>query len=325
MQLRIISQVLFLLLSVPLIAGAAVVKPYAYVGSDLRTIGHVDGLTAIGSCAYAGAALEEAVVPDGVKRIGNHAFAGCKSLWRAVIPEGVTVIEPYTFSGCTSLDEVTLPSTVTVIGEGAFSASGLSRVDLSGCTALKEIGAACFAGCDALREVVLPEGVLAVGDDAFFGCGALEVLALPRSLTVLGARSLACVDKLGVLGLPASLAMIGDNAMERMDCLTGIDAAGVEVVPMLGDEVWRGLDCGSIWLSVAPGLRDTYASTPQWCDFHISSGTVAVEPVVSAGRPVTKAFYTISGMALASEPESGVYIEVTLSADGSVSVKKIIR
>lgn len=299
------------------VSQAATVPDYAYTGDTaIKTLSFENDVTAIGEGAFAGSSLETACMPEGVTEIGAFAFADCRSLTRAVIPEGVKAIRKGTFRGCTSLREVALPSTIEIIEDDAFAATSVESVDLRECGNLLAIGDRCFAGCDRLRYISFPENLISLGDASFFRCTSLNDITLPESLQYIGDCGLACMEGIVTLRLPASLGYIGSNAMERMDRLSGIDAIWVKDVPRLGEDVWHGLDCHDIWLSVAPRMHDAFSLTPQWQDFNITGGTVSTVPVHEAAAGIKDVkIYRISE----------IDIKVTTYTDGSRRVEKILK
>lgn len=298
-------------------SSAAEVSEYAFTGDTTIRQPVLDGdVTAIGEGAFAGSSVERAVIPDGVTEIGAFAFADCRSLVSVSIPEGIAILPEGLFRGCTSLREVTLPSTLTAIEAEVFAATAIERIDLSGCVSLRTLGDRCFAGCKSLHLISLPEGVTGIGDAALFGCTTIPDIILPESVQHLGDCSLACLPTITTLRLPASLGYIGSNAMEGMNRLSGIDATWVNDIPSLGNDVWYGLQQSDIWLSVAPRLRDTFLSAPQWHEFNISAGTVStVLPTTATSEIKNISVYRISE----------IEIIVTDYTDGSRRVEKILK
>jgi surface antigen bspA len=298
-------------------ASAVTIPEYAYTG-DMSISGPVigDGVTAIGEGAFAGSGVQTAIIPAGVKNIGAYAFADCHKLVKAEIPEGVTVLHAGTFRGCTSLREVSLPSTLEKIESDVFAATALESIDLSRCTRLRAIGERSFAGCEALRSIKLPDNITRIENSAFFGCMALNEMDFPTSLLYIGDCALACTGNISMIHLPASLCRIGSNAMEGMMSLSGIDGSDLKRVPALGDNVWYGLPQHDIRLTVPAQLRDTFLSSPQWCEFNIIGNTGAiVSPTTTDSGIKSVMHYRVSE----------IDITVTIFNDGTRRVDKILR
>ena len=145
------------------------------------------------------AELTSITIPSSVERIEPMTFQYCSSLTSIVIPEGVTSIGWQAFLGCTSLSSVSIPSTVTTVEVNAFS----------NCTALNDvyitdIAAYCaipfkyytssplyyakhlYLNGEEVKELVIPQGVTAIDNYAFYNCRSLNSVTLPSSLTSIG-------------------------------------------------------------------------------------------------------------------------------------------
>ena len=145
------------------------------------------------------AELTSITIPSSVERIEPMTFQYCSSLTSIVIPEGVTSIGSQAFLGCTSLSSVSIPSTVTTVEVNAFS----------NCTALNDvyitdIAAYCaipfkyytssplyyakhlYLNGEEVKELVIPQGVTAIDNYAFYNCRSLNSVTLPSSLTSIG-------------------------------------------------------------------------------------------------------------------------------------------
>ncbi len=67
-----------------------------------------------------------------IEEIGAYAFNGCTMLSIVRISESTehnAFIRDYAFAGCTSLSEITLPANIVTIATGAFSQSGLVKIN----------------------------------------------------------------------------------------------------------------------------------------------------------------------------------------------------
>ncbi len=143
---------------------------------------------------------EEIVIPDKIARcpvtaIESEAFRSCKSLKRIGLPEALRRIAPKAFTYCSSLESIAIPKSVTSIGSEAFY----------GCTSLdtvyiEDIGAWCnisFTGFystpmhyatelylngSPVTDLVIPDGVTAIKDMAFYSWEGLESISIPSSV-----------------------------------------------------------------------------------------------------------------------------------------------
>lgn len=132
-------------------------------------------------------ALRTVVLPDNITGIAQGAFAGCEQLTDITLPATLQNIGDYAFSGCTGLTALTFSTALRTIGNYAFDkCSGLARLDLSGCTSLREIGARAFSLNTSATQVQLPASTSRIGDGAFAGCSRLQEVSLPASSVTLG-------------------------------------------------------------------------------------------------------------------------------------------
>lgn len=127
--------------------------------------------------------------PDttGKKMAGYGIFADTavsKMVWEE--PESWTEIPELTFNACGYIEkaEDVLPltnggnNTLKAIGKAAFLYSGIKSVDLTGCTAITEIGSKKSNGNISSSE-----------PGAFQGCYSLKTVKMPKSYYTLGERS----------------------------------------------------------------------------------------------------------------------------------------
>ena len=126
-------------------------------------------LTSIGNNAFSGCSglTGTVTIPASVTEIGKNPFASCRNLEGIVVEkgnseyyiEGNCLIEKSTKTLIIGFNNSTIPSDIKIIGGYAFyGCSGLTGVDLSGCTSLTSIESFAIYGCSALKSVVFPEG-----------------------------------------------------------------------------------------------------------------------------------------------------------------------
>lgn len=249
-------------------------------------------VTSMGGSVFNGCeGLVSVTMPASITTVSAKTFYNCKSLADVAMSPALTAIADRAFAGCTSLSSVGVPSTVRVIGAEAFSHSGLREIDLSGCRALDSIGERAFADNLSLETVRLPYRVKSIGNATFFNDVALSSINIPASVTTIPAYSfkstalssveldddVTTIDKYAFFGMeqvfewrvPSSLNYIGDNAFEGWKMLNAINATAPAEVPELGSDVWAGIDCSRVNLTVPEELVDSYSSAPQWQDFSI--------------------------------------------------------
>lgn len=224
--------------------------------------------------------LKTASVPAGVT-IEGYVFSDCTSL-ESVNLNGATVIPEYTFRGCTSLTSYTFDANIQTIGEGAFYGSGLTNLDLTGATALTSVGKAAFADCKSLTSVTFDADAKGITIDtgAFFGCSALSSITLP-AVSSLSDFVLTNTSSIENITLPASLTSLGENAMAGMTSLTNIDASALSSVPTPGEDVWRNVEQGSVFVETTDATKASFKAADQWTNFKYDNTSTSADNLLA--------------------------------------------
>ncbi|MBD5544030.1 MAG: leucine-rich repeat protein [Lachnospiraceae bacterium] len=194
-----------------------IIKEAAFANcSSLVTIGEEQdanklpaSVSAIGNNAFKGCgSLVNIKVQKNSSQVelGDGIFEECLKLTTVELPDSIDSIPSRTFfnAGVTSLTIGTVPnklvsSTLEKIGARSFFGCQIEELDLSGCSALKEIGGWAFAGQDTdasvpanqrekskkdvqLKKVILPEGLeaLFINSGAFCLASQFTTLATPN-------------------------------------------------------------------------------------------------------------------------------------------------
>ncbi|MDE6440607.1 MAG: leucine-rich repeat protein [Bacteroidales bacterium] len=134
----------------------------------------------------------------------------------------VTAIRNGAFGYCTGLTSVTIPNSVTSIGEGAFEqCAGLKSVYYTGnisqwCGIDRKLwisfGWDLYIDDVKVTDLMIPEGVTAIGECAFFCCTGLASVTLPESVTSIGWNAFGACSGLTSVMLPESVDSIGVTA-----------------------------------------------------------------------------------------------------------------
>ena len=256
-----------------------------YNCSKLTSIEIPNSVTSIGDSALEHCSkLTSIEIPNSVTSIGSLAFRGCSSLTSVTIGDSVTSIGYYAFSSCYSLTSVTIGDSVTSIGESAFAGcyklvevynksslnitkgnssygdvgyyalniytktSGASKLstdnngyiiytngsdkilvgyngsetDLilpNGITAIYNYA---FYNCNKLTSIKIPNSVTNIGYDAFYGCYSLTSIEIPNSVTSIGDYAFAGCSSLTSIEIPDSVTSIGDSAFYYCSSLTSV-------------------------------------------------------------------------------------------------------
>lgn len=171
-------------------------------------------LRRIGGRAFHGCtSLLDISLPERTVSLGEHAFFNCVKLTELQLPQSLLHISERAFAHCKSLRKVYFPASLRTLAKEAFeSCASLSDVDLSGATALSEIGAGCFRQCTSLTVVHLPPSLIAIGNDAFYGCSGLAKVAIPSSVNTIGCRAFYSCDHSLNLDVPEALQSVGQGS-----------------------------------------------------------------------------------------------------------------
>lgn len=186
------------------ISGTGAMKNYSRVNSkspwysyrsQFQSVVIEEGITSIGEFAFYNCnSLTDITLPDSLISIGEHAFYDCLSLTDITLPDNLTNIRAGAFWNCESLTEILIPDSVTSISNGAFFlCDNLAEILVSknnsvytsqdGVLFNKEMDKLIIYPEGKEGICVVPEGVTAIGDKAFFHCYRFTEIILPDSLT----------------------------------------------------------------------------------------------------------------------------------------------
>lgn len=152
--------------------------------------------------------LSNVNIGNSLKDMGDAPFTGCTSLtsigsstndfvcYNGIVysenPDGTyNIVEVLSARGKTVgsqkirvSEEDPYLSNVSTISPGAFeNCDGLTGVDFTGMTLLKEVPDACFRDCDKMNQVVLPDNIKSIGHNAFAGCmEGIEIVIYGREV-----------------------------------------------------------------------------------------------------------------------------------------------
>jgi hypothetical protein len=222
---------------------------YGATGLNSVNLAACTALTSIGNSAFKNTALTSVTFPASLQSIGNDAFddatalnsvnlAACTALTSigdnafrntaltsVTFPASLQTIGGYAFSGTTALtSSVTLPASLQSIGVMAFQNSGITSVDMSGCTTYTTINEMAFHSATSLQSVDFPPNLQSIGDDAFRNT-ALVSVELPATLKSIGQRAFQEIAALVWVKWPTapSAATVGLNAFYNAANLTRVE------------------------------------------------------------------------------------------------------
>ena len=212
------------------------------------------GLTEIAEEAFRSCeSLTSVTLPASLKVIDKYAFVYCTALTGINLPEGLTTIDVSAFGACNSLGNVVFPASLTTLGQGAFSVTAFTSLEIP--AGLTDIGRQAFDripdltsivvdpanpvydsrdNCNALIETatntlmrgcsttVIPNTVTALSDYAFAGASGITSLNIPASVKKLGGGAFGECPDLESAYIPATVDSIGLSLLRVCPKLTSI-------------------------------------------------------------------------------------------------------
>lgn len=275
--------------------------------NSLESVAFPASVKALGVNAFAdcGALKLADISAAALEDVPAGAFARCAALAEASLPS-VAEIGASAFAGCKALTAVEFPKSLKKIDERAFYGSGLAAADLAPCPTLGEIGAWSFAACGDLasarstapRRLLLascpPVARLSDLSLAAIGGTADASLTLPEGVEI-GDYAMAGWKGIQLLTLPETTGRIGTEAMAGWTDLATIDGLNAVEVPLLGEEVWKGIDPSGVLLRVYDTKADDFKAADQWKDFRFDIVT-GVDDAAADGAGRLRAWF--EGMTL---------------------------
>ena len=264
---------------------------------NLETVELPGTVTSIGRDAFASSALRHITLPNGLKSIEWAAFACCDSLESVSLPETLTTIKEHAFAECHRLKELFIPRGVDSIASGFINGSDSlmslvvdpenptydSRSDcnaiiltsenklITGCPAavipegVTAIGDNAFWGIDIPETFLIPNTIISIGNHAFHGFGIIN-LELPESTQWIGESAFELCQSLTSLTLPASLTHIGDKAFFHCRQLRNVKVYLAEPL-VISENVFESMAYEGGTLHVPVGCVEKYRAADGWKRF----------------------------------------------------------
>ena len=273
---------------------------------NLETVELPGTVTSIGRDAFASSALRHITLPNGLKSIEWAAFACCDSLESVSLPETLTTIKEHAFAECHRLKELFIPRGVDSIASGFINGSDSlmslvvdpenptydSRSDcnaiiltsenklITGCPAavipegVTAIGDNAFWGIDIPETFLIPNTIISIGNHAFHGFGIIN-LELPESTQWIGESAFELCQSLTSLTLPASLTHIGDKAFCNCRQLRNVKVYLAEPL-VINENVFESMAYEGGTLHVPVGCVEKYRAADGWKRFSRIIGDIVL-------------------------------------------------
>ena len=157
------------------------------------------------------------ILPSSVEHIGDYAFSSCSQLAYVNLPEGVKIIGSAAFRsmGSNLQNSLTLPSSLTAIYSEAFRLFGGTFENFQIPSSVRSIGSRAFMSTNINTEILLPQGMTAISDYAFYEAGLTGSLKIPNTVKQIGASAFDRCNFTGNLILPEALISIDTYAFRN--------------------------------------------------------------------------------------------------------------
>ncbi len=184
---------------------AVTIKKYKGTATEVEIPATIESkpVTVIGESAFNDIrTITKVVIPNGVKTIEKQAFYNARGLVEINIPDSVETIGDDAYYACIAAKTLTIGKGVKTVGEQAFSRFAIleTLTVASECTALKaengcliDVAKKTVLTGEAKETVIIPTGVEAIGDYAFYGPGTgkgtLKNVVIPDGVTYVGEQA----------------------------------------------------------------------------------------------------------------------------------------
>ena len=313
-----------------LIVGEGAMDNFSYAGSpwdsyasSIQSVTIEEGVTSIGSYAFHNCSnLQSISIPDSVESIGEYAFYYCSTLPQIELSKNskLATIESYAFSDCCELKSITIPGSVTTIAPNAFAnVMGMTDVYVLDVEAWlnvwfgNSISNPTFYGAnihvlndegEEMTDLVIPDGITAIPERAFYGFKSLVRIQIPASVTNIGDFAFCNCTGLTTVTFDkgSALANVGVRAFENCTSLESI--VYQETIAQ-----WEAVSKGTDWSANTGNFSvSCYTITGTWGDLSWSfdeitgaltiSGTGAMndfsETSTAAWRAHTNAIHSVT-------------------------------
>ena len=217
--------------------------------------------------------MESVELPCGVEELPYAIFLECSSLREVKLPETLKEISDWAFGLCNNLKEVNVPQSVEYINIFAFDDSGVSAINVAEGNAKYKSADGALLSADGTQFLfcppgktgtcVVPDGVKALKDYAFYATTELTGVTLPESLERIGNNAFRGTGVKKLL-IPKNVEDVGNFTFLKSE-LESIDVDGGNAAYSSKDGVLFSKD-GKTLLCYPPSKKDEAYTIPDAVD-----------------------------------------------------------
>ncbi len=156
--------------------------------------------------AYLRPFIKDVVLTEGVTTIGSYAFAQCTKLTCITIPTSLKSSNTSPFDSCYQM------KAVYITDLEAWCNIDFNHLFANPVYFAKNL----YLNGELVTDLVVPDGITAIKDYAFFRCTGITSVTLPKGVTSIGQGAFWQCNKLASMTIPGSLVSVGGLAFN--DC-----------------------------------------------------------------------------------------------------------
>lgn len=180
-----------------------------------------------------------------------------------------------------------------------------------------------------LKSILFPKSLTSIGDVVLFGLMAvnssIDSLNIPEGVTSIGVGFATPLFGLISITLPSTLDILNGGSFPNGDYLskvTNFNPTPIDIDSTCFEYVNKSV----CTLYVPYGSGDAYRSANVWKEFNVvelpEETTAINETTTDSTEKTVIAYYSITGVKLSNEPESGIYIVVYNNGESDKRIKK---
>ena len=223
------------------------------------------------------------VIPEGITKLKDNLFVSWANLKSVTFPSSMTDFSSVNFSDCNALSAINIQDLKAWLNTN-FGGSGNPLAKA------KHL----FVKGKEVTDLVIPEGISAINDYAFYGCEGLTSVTIPQGVTSIGSNAFYKCTGLTNVTIPQSVTSIGTHAFDGCTGLTAVHISDISA--------WCGINFRGNPLSIAGHL---FMNGKEVTDLAIPEGVTSISANAFSGCyfnsvSIPSSLRTIGGRAFSS-------------------------